>query len=331
VSTTENGRASSRRGAPEGNIEFSLIKPAGEPTALRPSPITVKTVAAGHFGRKTGRGYYTYGDAGEQKSAGGRARHRPDDPEPLQAEPPGHGEGVVVIAGAGVLADELRAAAAQAGYEVRSPYDPTGGVLPALIVECDRDPAGRGPAFSARRPDRREQSPPQGGACLVLCKAGSLGALDPGGSAVGFHVVGPLEHAKLVELTRSDSSSPVAAARAERFFGALGKHVSWVGDAPGLVLGRIVCQVINEAAFALGEGVGGARDIDTGMVLGLGHPRGPFAWADAIGLDHVLTVLEALCEEYQEERYRPAPTLRRLVHAGRLGRATGEGFFDYQE
>ena len=164
---------------------------------------------------------------------------------------------------------------------------------------------------------------------MVLCAKGSLGALDPSGSAVGFHVLPPLQEAELIELTRSDSSSPVAGARAERFFQALGKHVAWVGDAPGLVLGRIVCQVINESAFALGEGVGGAQDIDTGMVLGLSHPRGPFEWADAIGLDHVLTVLDALCEEYREERYRPAPALRRLVHSGRLGRAAGAGFFDY--
>jgi len=78
------------------------------------------------------------------------------------------------------------------------------------------------------------------------------------------------------------------------------------------VLGRIVCQVINESAFALGEGVGSAQDIDTGMVLGLSHPRGPFEWARAIGLDHVLSVLDALWEEYREERYRPAPALRRL-------------------
>jgi 3-hydroxybutyryl-CoA dehydrogenase len=96
------------------------------------------------------------------------------------------------------------------------------------------------------------------------------------------------------------------------------------------VLGRIVCQLINESAFALGEGVGAAGDIDTGMVLGLSHPRGPLEWADAIGLDHVLSVLEALCAEYHEERYRPAPVLRRLVQAGRLGREAGAGFFDYE-
>ena len=101
--------------------------------------------------------------------------------------------------------------------------------------------------------------------------------------------------------------------------------------APALdgVLGRIVCQVINECAFALGEGVGSAQDIDTGMVLGLNYPRGPLAWADEIGLDHVLAVLDGLWEEYREERYRSAPELRRLVRAGRLGRATGAGFFEY--
>jgi 3-hydroxybutyryl-CoA dehydrogenase len=97
----------------------------------------------------------------------------------------------------------------------------------------------------------------------------------------------------------------------------------------GGVLERILCQVINECAFALGEGVGGARDIDTGMVLGLNYPRGPLAWADEIGLDHVLAVLDRLWEEYREERYRPAPALRSLVRTGRLGRASGAGFFAY--
>jgi 3-hydroxybutyryl-CoA dehydrogenase len=163
-----------------------------------------------------------------------------------------------------------------------------------------------------------------------LCAGGSLAELDAAGSAVGFHVLPPLEKASLVELTRGEGSSPLAAGRAERFFAALGKHVAWVGDGPGLVLGRIVCQVINESSFALGEGVGGARDIDLGMVLGLSHPRGPFEWADEIGLDHVLAVLDALCDEYREERYRAAPALRRLVQAGRLGQATGAGFFDYE-
>jgi 3-hydroxybutyryl-CoA dehydrogenase len=313
-------------------ISRSFFEQSFNEPRWRPSPITARYVAAGLYGRKTGRGYYDYGggddspDAAKARAAGS---HRPADPDPLAAAPPGHGEGVVVIVGAGVLANELRAAAADAGYEVRSPHDPTGGVLPALIVDCDRTPSEGDRVGEGRYPDRRAQPVPQGGAHVVLVAAGSLGALDPGGSAVGFHVLGPLKDAQLVELTRGEGSSPVAAARAERFFAALGKHVAWVEDAPGLVLGRIVCQVINECAFALGEGVGGAPDIDTGMMLGLNYPHGPLQWADAIGLEHVLTVLESLCGEYREERYRPAPALQRLVRAGRLGRSTGAGFFEY--
>jgi 3-hydroxyacyl-CoA dehydrogenase len=103
-----------------------------------------------------------------------------------------------------------------------------------------------------------------------------------------------------------------------------------VQPAAGGVLERIVCQVINECAFALGEGVGSAQDIDTGMVLGLNYPRGPLAWADEMGLDHVLAVLDGLWEQYREERYRAAPELRRRVRDGRLGRAHGAGFFEYR-
>jgi 3-hydroxybutyryl-CoA dehydrogenase len=93
------------------------------------------------------------------------------------------------------------------------------------------------------------------------------------------------------------------------------------------VLGRIVCQVINEAAFALSEGVGSADDVDAGMVHGLNYPRGILRWGDEIGLDHVLAVLDGLYDERREERYRAAPLLRSLAMSGRLGRLTGEGFF----
>ena len=279
----------------------------GEPR-WKPSPITTRYVAAGLHGRKSGRGYYDYSGTAEGAS------YRTEDPGPIEAEVEG-GEGVVVISGAGPLATELREAATAAGYEVRSPHAPSGGVLPSLAIDCTGSPL-----------EAEGEVEPSGGAQLLLCARASLTRLNPGGSAVGFHALPPLADAHLVELTRTESSSPVAAARAERFFHTLGKHVAWVGDAPGLVLGRIVCQVINEAAFALGEGVGSAEDIDRGMELGVGHPRGPFAWADQIGLEHVLAVLNALCDEYREERYRPAPALRRLVAAGRVGRGGSGGF-----
>jgi 3-hydroxybutyryl-CoA dehydrogenase len=112
------------------------------------------------------------------------------------------------------------------------------------------------------------------------------------------------------------STAPATLAAAERFFATLGMVTERVGDAPGLVLGRIVAQLVNEAAFAVGEGVGSPADVDAGMVLGLNHPRGPLEWADAIGPWEVLSVLAGLRDEYQEERYRPAPALLAAARAG---------------
>jgi 3-hydroxybutyryl-CoA dehydrogenase len=273
----------------------------GEPR-WQPSPLQAQTVAAGHHGRKSGRGWYAYADGTE---------HRPPDPEPPQA---GGGSGLVVIAGETVLADELRAAAAQAGWDAREPLE-AGGAVPFLVVDCGASDEGGPPA--------------QGGPQVLLCDAASLAELDPGGSGVGFHALPPVEQSGLVELTRGAHSSQLAVERAEQFFRTLGKQTEWVGDAPGLVLGRIACQLINECSFAVGEGVGSAADVDAGMTLGLNQPRGPLAWADAIGLDHVLAVIEGLQHFYREERYRPAPLLRRLVLDGKLGAQTGAGFHEY--
>jgi 3-hydroxybutyryl-CoA dehydrogenase len=124
-----------------------------------------------------------------------------------------------------------------------------------------------------------------------------------GGTVAGepFYAIVPLA---LVEVTGEAG---------ERAFQGLGLHTARVRPSAVGVLPRIVCQVINECAFALGEGVGSAQDIDTGMVLGMNYPRGPLAWAETIGPNRVLAVLEALWEEYREERYRTAPALRRLA------------------
>ena len=147
----------------------------------------------------------------------------------------------------------------------------------------------------------------------VLCASRSLAARgEPG--AVGFHV---LPDSGLVELTRLPTTQAFAADAVEEFFRNLGFLTEWVEDAPGLVLGRIVAQLVNEAAFAIGEGVGSADDVDTGLTLGLSHPRGPVAWSEAVGLDHVLAVLDGLWHERREERYRAAPLLRRSVALGR--------------
>jgi 3-hydroxybutyryl-CoA dehydrogenase len=210
----------------------------------------------------------------------------------------GGGDGrLVVVAGQLPVAEELRALAARAGFDVRG-QDDAGGDVPWLVIDCGADPDG---------------PPLQGGPVALLCADGSLHALDGGGAAVGFHVLPPLDGAALVELTRGTGTADVAASRAKAFFGALGKRTAWVGDGPGLVLGRIVCQLVNEACFAVGEGVGSREDVDAGMVLGLNHPRGPFEWCEAIGAEHVLAVLDGLRIELGEERYRAAPLLRRLA------------------
>jgi 3-hydroxybutyryl-CoA dehydrogenase len=275
----------------------------GEPR-WRPSPITVRTVAAGRHGRKAGRGYYVYAEGRD---------HRPADPVPLDPAGPPVGTGPIVLAGDTVLAFELAEAAMEVGWEVLTPVEAAGHESPFLILDLTGD--------------EEPEAPLQGGPQAICCAAGSLAAQDPGGSAVGFHALPPLAEGGLVELTRGPDSSEAAADAVQRFFASLGKHIEWVGDAPGLVLGRIVCQVVNEAAFALGEGVGSAGDIDAGMVHGLNYPRGILAWADEIGIDHVLAVLDGLHLETGDDRYRAAPQLRRMLWAGRLGRATDEGFF----
>jgi 3-hydroxybutyryl-CoA dehydrogenase len=259
----------------------------GEPR-WRPSPLQARMAASGRHGRKAGRGWYEYGDG----------PHRPDDPPPPEAAPLGP-PAFLAVAGGSPLAEELWSLAASAGWDVRAP-DELGGEVPWLSVDCGRD----------------DGDPPlEGAPQLVLCDRGSLAELDGDGPAAGFHALPPLADAGLVEMTRGPYTSASAAERGELLFATLGKHVAWVGDAPGLVLGRIVCQVINESAFALGEGVGTAEDIDTGMVLGMNHPRGPLAWADLAGLDHVASVLAALQSE-RGETYRLAPELRRRVALG---------------
>jgi 3-hydroxybutyryl-CoA dehydrogenase len=254
----------------------------GEPR-WRPSPLSARMVAAGRLGRKTGRGWYEY------------PRERAEDPEPPAAG--GGNDRLIVVAGEVAVAHELRALAAQADFDARS-QDEADGEVPWLLIDAGADPEG---------------PPLQGGPVALLCADGSLHALDGGGGAVGFHVLPPLEGSPLVELTRGPGTVASAAERVEELFAALGLRTVWVADAPGLVLGRIVAQLINEACFAVAEGVGSREDVDAGMVLGLSHPRGPFAWCEEIGAEHVLAVLDALRIELGEERYRAAPLLRRLA------------------
>jgi len=263
----------------------------GEPR-WKPSMLQAKMVAAGTLGRKTGSGWYSYGDG---------KRHRPGDEEPPAA---GGGDGrVVAISGFGALADGLRERARAAGFDVRE----VGDGEPWLIVDAEV-PA---PAGTLEDVGGAPGGPP----LVVCCAERSLAARGATG-ACGFHALPPLADSKLAELTRLPETRADAAEASEAFFGALGMHIEWVADAPGLVLGRLVCQLVNEALFAIGEGVGSPDDVDTGLMLGLNHPRGPVAWGRAIGFEHVLATIDGLWGERREERYRAAPLLRRVVATG---------------
>jgi 3-hydroxybutyryl-CoA dehydrogenase len=129
-------------------------------------------------------------------------------------------------------------------------------------------------------------------------------------ASVHFQAFPTLDTATVVELERTPATTSADAEAAETYFRSMGKHVEWVGDAPGLVLGRILAQIVNEAHFAVGEGVATAEDVDVAMRLGFNWPRGPFEWTQAIGPARVVSVLDGLCSELGAERYRVAPALR---------------------
>jgi 3-hydroxybutyryl-CoA dehydrogenase len=220
----------------------------GEPR-WRPSPLSAQMVAAGRFGRKTGRGWYEYADG---------KPHRPDDPEPPQAD-----SVPALIVGDTPLANSLR--------------DATPGTVPAVAVDCDGSYDGNLPV-------------------VRLLDAEPLG----GRSGCGFFT---LPTGGAVELVRATDL-------ARQFFEGLGRPVIDIEDCVGGVIGRMVCQVINESCFAVQEGIGTPEDVDAGMELGLNHPRGPFAWMEAIGAAQVLRTLDGLHAFTGEERYRAAPWLR---------------------
>jgi len=259
----------------------------GEPR-WQPNAIQARMVDAGRLGRKSGAGFYSYADDGS---------YRPPDPEPPRLG--GGGDRLVAIDGDGAVAVALRERARLAGFDVCEWGGERAGDA-WLGVDAKLRPADGGPG-SERRPALR----------TCLCAGAALAAWQDR-AAAGFHLIGPLDDSvRLVEVTEQPGTETEAAERANAFFAALGLHPEPVGDAPGLVLGRIVAQLVNEAAFAIGEGVGSPTDIDTGTVLGLNYPRGPVVWSQGAGLAHVRAILTALHRDRGEARYRLAPRLLR--------------------
>lgn len=146
------------------------------------------------------------------------------------------------------------------------------------------------------------------------------------GQVIGMHFMNPVPVMRLVEVIRGLATTDAVTAEVMELARELGKTPVEVNDFPGFVSNRVLMPMINEAAFALMEGVADAEAIDTVMTLGMNHPMGPLALADLIGLDTCLNILEVLHRELGDDRYRPCPLLRRYVAAGWLGRKSGRGF-----
>jgi 3-hydroxybutyryl-CoA dehydrogenase len=146
---------------------------------------------------------------------------------------------------------------------------------------------------------------------------------------LGMHFMNPVPIMALVELIRGQSTSDGSMAVAKDLCGRLGKTAVEAGDYPGFIANRVLMPMINEAIFAVMEGVGTPDAVDAVMKLGMNHPMGPLALADFIGLDVCLAILGVLHDGFGDPKYRPCPLLRRMVAAGHLGRKSGRGFYVY--
>jgi len=154
-------------------------------------------------------------------------------------------------------------------------------------------------------------------------------ALSRPAQFLGMHFFNPVPLMALVELIRGLQTADDTVTRARAFVERIGKTPVIAKNSPGFVVNRILCPMINEAVFALQEGLASAADIDSGMRLGCNHPIGPLALADLIGLDVLLAVMKVFYDDFNDPKYRPAPLLKEMVAAGYLGRKSGRGFYTY--
>ena len=163
--------------------------------------------------------------------------------------------------------------------------------------------------------------------CISVTRLGAR--LQDPSRMMGMHFMNPVPVKKFVEIIRSELSSDQTVEDAKALARSLDKEFVVVNDLPGFVSNRVMMLTVNECAFVVQDGVATAAQVDKVFRLSFGHPMGPLAMADLIGLDTILKSIEVLYQEYSDSKYRPCPLLRKMVHAGYLGRKSGRGFFPY--
>jgi 3-hydroxybutyryl-CoA dehydrogenase len=228
----------------------------------------------------------------------------------------------VAIIGKNRLAEELRALGQAQGLETSQLNDATAvSATTNFVIDTESGAEDKKRAVLQRLDASLPPASVIVSTCLRFTVTQMSAWIKKPERLAGFATFYPLKDRKLIEL----------AVQAEQLFKSLGKDTVRVKDAPGLTFPRILSLIINEAARSLEEGVASADEIDVAMRLGVNYPQGPLKWADQIGVDEVLAVLEGLQRETGDDRYRPAPLLKKLVIAGFLGESSGRGFYRYQE